>query len=365
MLQLASISLVQFKNYISHQFHFDKKVVCITGNNGIGKTNLLDAIYYLCFTRSYFNAQDAQNIAYGHDGFRVAGHFLRKGNEEELTCTFRLPLAGSGGKKEISLNKTSYSRFSRHLGYFPCVMVAPDDAVLISGGSEQRRRFIDTILSQTDTAYLDHLIAYQKILQQRNALLKNASDAGSIDDSLLAVLDRQLAHHGDIIFELRKNFVPDLIEKMQFFYNKIAGTGEISGLEYQSSLYEKPLEEILRQNRSRDQLLQRTTDGIHRDDLIFFLNRHPVKQSASQGQRKNFLFALKLAQYEILRSAKGFSPILLLDDLFEKLDHDRIAHLIDVISHPDFGQVFITDTDEGRLKEAFAEEYDQVQVIRL
>lgn len=366
MLRLKSISLLQFKNYKRHQIDFNRKMVCITGRNGVGKTNLLDAIYYLCFTRSYFNTQDAQNVAYGNEGFRLVGRFNRHDNEEELVCTFRLAASGStGSKKEIVLNKESYSRFSRHLGYFPCVIVTPDDAVLINGGSEQRRRFMDMILTQTDTNYLDNLIAYQKILQQRNALLKNTKERGVPDESLLAVLDSQLSAHGTLIFEKRKSFIPDLIQKVAFFYREIADTKEESCLEYKSTLDEIPLKEILIKNRYRDLQLQRTSDGIHRDDLFFSLNGHPVKQSASQGQRKNFLFALKLAQYDILKSAKDLAPLLLLDDIFEKLDHARIAHLINLISKPDFGQVFITDTEESRLKEAFSDKYDQVQMIRL
>lgn len=341
-------------------------MICITGNNGVGKTNLLDAIYYLCFTRSYFNAQDAQNVTFGYEGFRLEGRFCRNGTDEELICTFRSPVPGiSGTKKEIILNKEPYSRFSRHLGYFPCVIVTPDDSILINGGSEQRRRFLDMILTQIDTDYLDNLIAYHKILQQRNALLKSSKERGSPDESLLLVLDKQLSAHGIIIFEKRKCFIPELIRKVEFFYREIACTKEDSSLGYQSTLLEMPWKEMLLKNRYRDQQSQRTTDGIHRDDLVFSLNGHPVKQSASQGQRKNFLSALKLAQYDILKAAKDLEPLLLLDDIFEKLDHKRIAHLINLISQPSFGQVFITDTEESRLKDAFSDKYDQVQMFRL
>lgn len=366
MLRLSAISLVQFKNYASRHFDVGQKVVCITGNNGVGKTNLLDAIYYLCFTRSYFNSQDAQNVSYGANGFRLTGCFDRDGQEEELVCTFRLPVQGErASRKEVVLNKEPYSRFSRHLGYFPCVIVTPDDAVLINGGSEQRRRFVDTILSQIDTTYLDNLIAYQKILQQRNALLKSAKETGRLDEALLSVLDGQLAAHGNQIFEKRASFMPGLIQKAAFYYQEIARTDEESDITYRSTLREKTMEELLIQNRQQDLIMQRTVDGIHRDDLIFSLNEHPVKQTASQGQRKNFLFALKLAQYDVLKAAKGRAPLLLLDDIFEKLDHHRIAHLIGMISEPDFGQVFITDTEEGRLKKAFADSYDQVRFVRL
>lgn len=366
MLRLNSISLTQFKNYIRRDFTFSGKVVCITGNNGVGKTNLLDAIHYLCFTRSYLNAQDSQNITYGYDGFRISGQFLRGEKNEDVTCTFRIALQGErGGKKEVILNQTPYNRFSRHLGYLPCVIVTPDDAILIGGGSEQRRRFIDTMLTQIDAAYLDHLIAYQKILLQRNALLKKARESGTIDEALLGVMDAQLSRHGDLIYEKRKAFMPGLMDTTTFYYRQIAQMAEQSDVQYQSSLHSINMEQLLHQNLQRDMMMQRTTDGIHRDDLIFALNTHPVKQSASQGQRKNFLFALKLAQYDILKKAKNRSPLLLLDDIFEKLDHHRTAHLIHLISGADFGQVFISDTGESRLKTAFAAHFDQVQMIRL
>lgn len=365
MLQLNSISLVQFKNY--NRFHLDitHKRVCITGNNGVGKTNLLDAIYYLCFTRSYFNTQDTQNVTHGRNGFRIAGNFLRKEQIQEVVCTFRLPIPGEKpSRKEFMLNKEPYSRFSKHLGFLPCVVVTPDDSVLINGGSEQRRRFIDTILAQTDAAYLDNLIAYQKILQQRNALLKN-TEHGNPDDALLSILDSQLCRHGNLIYGKRKAFMPTLIRHTALFYREIAQVAEEIDLEYRTTLHGISMEDILLRNRHRDRLMQRTSDGIHRDDLVFTLNGHPLKQSASQGQRKNFLFALKLAQYQIVKEAKGLAPFLLLDDIFEKLDHRRIAHLVHLISNPDFGQVFITDTEENRLRTAFAGRDGQVQMIGL
>lgn len=359
MLQLNAISLIQFKNYHHRRFNFDQKIISITGNNGVGKTNLLDAIYYLCFAKSYFNTQESLNILHDHEGFRLEGDFLKNEKPESIHCTYKR------GKKEIILNGTPYHRFSRHLGHFPAVIVTPDDAILIGGGSEQRRRFLDTLLTQIDITYLDDLIAYQKILQQRNSLLKNTAPYRSPDQGLLSVFDTQLSLHGTRIFERRNTFLPSLVDKVKSFYRQISGTEEKAGLSYHSSLLETPFDELLQRNHQRDIQLQRTTDGIHRDDLPFLLNGYPMKQTASQGQRKNFLFALKLAQYDILRSYKNFPPLLLLDDLFEKLDHTRITQLISLISGPEFGQVFITDTEESRLKDAFKTDRQAVQVIRL
>ncbi|TAM94784.1 MAG: DNA replication and repair protein RecF [Chitinophagaceae bacterium] len=359
MLFLKSISLVQFKNYPQRQFDFEKRIICITGNNGMGKTNLLDAIYYLCFAKSYFNSQELLNISHDYEGFRIAGVFLKNEKEESVECIYK------NGKKELILNGTAYTRFSRHLGHFPAVIVAPDDAVIINGGGEQRRRFVDTILTQIDTAYLDHLIAYQKILQQRNGLLRNTPAGKMPDEALLHVFDEQLSLYGNAIFEKRKTFLPLLAEKVNYYYHQISDEREDIKISYQSNLLQTRFQDLLLQNHRRDVLLQRTTEGIHRDNLLFFLNDYPAKQTASQGQRKNFLFALKLAQYDILREYKSFSPLLLLDDLFEKLDHSRISRLISLIGQPDFGQVFITDTEEERLKKIWGEETSQLQFVKL
>lgn len=358
-MELTTIKLTRFKNYLQRQFRFDHKVTGITGNNGAGKTNLLDAIYYLCFTKSYFHFRESQNVTHGHDGFRLDGTFLKNGTLETVTCIFR------NSQKEVKLNEEAYNRFSQHIGQFPAVFIAPDDAILISGGSEPRRRFMDMLLAQINPAYLDHLIAYQKILGQRNELLKNAAAQSAFPSALLETYDEQLASHGGFIFKKRKEFLSAFTENVQQYYGKITGNKETTSLQYESVLHQDDFLQLLQHNRRRDILLQRTSEGIHRDDLFFLMNDHPLKQTGSQGQRKSFLFALKLAQYETLRSFKGFPPLLLLDDIFEKLDHDRITRLIGVISQPDFGQVFITDTEEERLKKAFAQNFDQLQMIHL
>lgn len=355
MLSVAKISLTQFKNYSHHVFHFSKRIVGITGRNGSGKTNLLDAIYYLCFTKSYFSTAEQQNVQYTTNGFRLEALLQRHAKEEKIVCTIK------DGKKEIALNDEEYEKFSRHIGQFPAVMIAPDDAEIILGGSEGRRRWLDTLLSQLQPGYLDHLIAYHKILQQRNSLLKTMQSI----DALLDVFDEQLVQHGIPVFEARKAFLETFITQVQERYDYLAGTHEVVGFRYQSQLLEHDLASLLSANRLRDKQMQRTTQGIHRDDLLFLLDEHPMKTSASQGQRKSFLFALKLAQYEAIRAHKRFAPILLLDDVFEKLDQERVSRLIKLVQGPDYGQVFITDTHSERLLQEFADNPDTIQLISM
>ncbi|WP_143310816.1 DNA replication/repair protein RecF [Chitinophaga vietnamensis] len=359
MLYIKKISLVQFKNYTQQQFLFDKKVVGITGRNGSGKTNLLDAIYYLCFTRSYFTSNESQNTRYHTNGFRLEGTFSKNGHEEKILCTVK------EGKKEFSLNDDKYDRFSRHIGQFPAVMIAPDDAAIIAGGSEERRKWLDTLLSQLDPSYLDHLIVYQKILLQRNTLLKNMEASGPQQDQLLDIFDLQLVQHGVPVFKARQQFLQAFIPEVQRLYDYIAGTHETVNIRYHCSLQEDDFANLLHACRYRDMQLQRTSTGIHRDDLVFLLNDHPMKTSASQGQRKSFLFALKLAQFEVLKKHKQFPPLLLLDDVFEKLDQDRVMRLIALVADQQYGQVFITDTHAQRLLDAFAATGETVQLISI
>ncbi|MCW3465617.1 DNA replication/repair protein RecF [Chitinophaga nivalis] len=359
MLHLKKISLVQFKNYRQQQFLFDKRVIGITGRNGAGKTNLLDAIYYLCFTRSYFTSSESQNTQYQTNGFRLEGDITRNGQSEKIICTVK------DGKKEISLNEEKYDRFSRHIGQFPAVMIAPDDADIILGGSEERRKWLDTLLSQLYPDYLEHLITYQKILLQRNTLLKNMPTAGQNPDHLLDVFDLQLVRHGTPVFQTRQHFLTTFIPQVQQLYDYIAGRHEVVNIRYQCTLQEADFAAQLQQARFKDMQVQRTTAGIHRDDLLFLLDDHLMKTSASQGQRKSFLFALKLAQFEVIRQHKQFPPLLLLDDIFEKLDQDRVNRLITLVTGDTYGQVFITDTHADRLLQAFAATSETIRLIEV
>lgn len=358
MLSLRKISLVQFKNYSGKSFNFDKRIVGITGRNGSGKTNLLDAIYYICFTKSYFTSSEAQNTQYHTNGFRLEAFTDKNGQQDKIVCTLK------DGKKEIALNDEPYERFSRHIGQYPAVMIAPDDAEIILGGSEERRKWLDALLCQLHPGYLDHLITYQKILQQKNALLKTMMP-GSNQDALLDIFDEQLVQHGTPVFESRRAFLPAFIKKVQDLYDYLAGKHEVVNIQYQSNLHDQTFTALLAANRYKDMMMQRTTGGIHRDDLQFLLDDHAMKTSASQGQRKSFLFALKLAQFEVIKEHKKFPPLLLLDDVFEKLDQDRVSRLIRLVSSPAYGQVFITDTHATRILEAFKENEDSFQLVEM
>ncbi len=380
MLQLQNISLTQFKNYPLQQFSFTKKVVGICGNNGIGKTNLLDAIYYLCFTKSYFTNGDGLCVMQGRQGFRVSGkmmiasvlrgdtnHGERETNHGGAEAMVRVPtnhndagnltitcIVRETGKKEFTVNDELYTRTSKHIGRLPCVIIAPDDVELILGGSEERRRFIDTLLCQLSPDYLQQLIDYNKLLQQRNSLLKRFAEQGRTDASLLEVLNDQLGSRGQFIYVTRQSFLQTFLPQVAAHYHAIAQQDETVELRYRSQLHEQPMNQLLAQSITKDMALQRTTTGTHRDDLELLLSNQPFKQIASQGQRKSLLFALKLTEFETLQQQKGFAPILLLDDVFEKLDAGRMENLLKEVCIEKGGQVFITDTHRERLEKNLA-----------
>lgn len=350
MLQLHSISLFQFKNYTNQAFDFSHRVVGICGNNGVGKTNLLDAIHYLCFTKSYFTRADASSVQQGGSGFRIEGNFELQEKPEKAVCILR-----ETGKKEFLVNDQSYDKFSQHIGRYPCVVIAPDDATLITGGSEERRKFLDSMLSQLDETYLQNLIIYTKVLQQRNSLLKAFAESGNRNFALLDVLDQQLIKPGEHIFNKRKDFLISFLPAVKHLYLDIARQQEDISLFYESELLEAGFKELLTATRQKDCLAQRTTTGIHRDNIEINLGAQAFRTIASQGQRKSLLFALKLAEMEVLKKEKGFPPLLLLDDVFEKLDEDRIGNLLQRVCTENEGQVFITDTNEERLRKHLEE----------
>ncbi len=359
MLFLKSIAVTQFKNYTHQSLLFEKQIVAITGSNGIGKTNLLDAIHYLSFTKSYFTGIDNNNVQFNSLGFRIEGVF-EKNNETSQTCI----ILRENGKKEVSCNNELYEKFSQHIGLFPCVLIAPDDVELIIGGSELRRKFLDTLLSQFNPTYLQQLIAYNKLLQQRNSYLKTCVQTQTRNNSLLDVLDEQLCTAGNFIFTVRKEFLPSFFQKVIDFYKTIAGEKETIELVYESQLEQQSFELLLQQSREKDYILQRSNTGIHKDDLTFALNGEVFKSTASQGQRKSLLFSLKLAEAETLKEQKGFPPLLLLDDVFEKLDAERMHNLLNYVCKQN-GQVFITDTHPERITKAFEELKMEVQMIHL
>lgn len=360
MLLLKSIAVTQFKNYAHQRFVFDENIVAITGPNGIGKTNLLDAIHYLCFTKSYFSGTDSNNVLHGANGFRIEGIFNEAATEINTTVILR-----ENGKKEVICNGAPYEKFSQHIGKYPCVVIAPDDVELIIGGSEERRKFLDTLLSQLDADYLQQLIVYNKVLQQRNSYLKSVAQTQTRNASLLEVLDEQLLTSGNFIHQKRSNFLPAFNQAVVAFYKIIAGKHEPVQVQYQSQLLLEPFEQLLQHTRERDYLLQRTSTGVHKDDLHFMLSDEAFKQTASQGQRKSLLFSLKLAEAETLKQHKGFAPILLLDDVFEKLDEQRMNNLLSYVCTQHGGQVFLTDTHQQRMINAFQELGMKVQVVEL
>ena len=360
MLNLSKIDITQYKNYDFSSFDFKERIIGICGLNGKGKTNLLDAIYYCCFTKSYFSKTDALSVQFNKDGFRLQANFEKQNELQKLVCIHR-----GAGKKELLLNDVPYEKMSQHIGSFPAVMIAPDDIELITGGSEERRRFIDTVISQMDGEYLQQLIQYNKVLQQRNSLLKRFADEGKTDWPLLEVLDEQLIKPGNFIYNKRKQFTAALIPLVQKFYNQISGNSEAVTLQYESQLNDNSFESLLNQYRQKDFLLQRSNAGVHKDDISLLLNDQSFKNTASQGQRKSLLFALKLAEFELLKANKGFAPLLFLDDVFEKLDDNRMQQLLHWVCNQNEGQVFITDTHKDRLEEAFVELKTTYQIIEL
>lgn len=311
----------------------------------MGKTNLLDAIYYCCFTKSYFTRSDSQNILHNTNGFRIEGHFSIQGEPLKVVCILR-----ETGRKEFTANDEPYEKLASHIGRLPCVIIAPDDVQIITGGSEERRRLLDALLSQLDPVYLQQLMDYNKVLQQRNGFLKSQADKRTTDYSLLDVYDEQLCRYGAYVYSKRNKFLQTFLPLVSEFYTQIAGQTEPLSLSYESQLHNCSFPQLLQQTRQKDIIVQRTSGGVHRDDINCQLNNQAFKALASQGQRKSLLFAMKLAEFDTLKKAKQFPPLLLLDDVFEKLDAGRMHNLLDYVCVKNSGQVFITDTHPDRIR---------------
>jgi|SRR5215217_4092123 len=359
-MHLQQLSVINFKNYTEATLGLSDGVNAFLGDNGAGKTNLLDAIHYLTLCKSYFNPIDSQQIKQDADFFIITGTFNRNEQTEAIACSVK-----RNQKKQFKRNKKDYTRLADHIGLLPVVMVSPNDISIIAEGSEERRKFIDNVISQTDNNYLDQLIQYNKVLINRNALLKAAADTGRYDQSLLEIFDDQLTQSGNVLFEKRKAFMGAFTPVFNQHYSFLTGEEEKVELIYESQLLQSNFETLLKKSSEKDKVLERTTCGIHKDDLIFYIHGMPVKKFGSQGQQKSFLIALKLAQYTLLQQAKGFKPLLLLDDIFDKLDDKRVEKLMQMVSNHNFGQVFITDTGYNRVKLIFENMQIPVKLFKI
>jgi DNA replication and repair protein RecF len=347
---LQKLSVLNFKNYSEAEVHLSPAVNAFTGNNGAGKTNLLDAVHYLSLCKSYFNPIDSQQIKQGTEFYMLQGVFEKNNQTEVISCGLK-----RNQKKQFKRNKKEYQRLADHIGLFPLVMISPNDVSIIIDGSEERRRFIDNVISQTDTTYLDQLIVYNRFLLNRNALLKQIAATGKYDPTLLDIYNEQLVASGTKIFNKRKSFMEVFTAIFNKHYQYLSDDAEQVELVYDSLLLKNDFASLLAKSIERDRILERTTAGIHKDELIFSLNGMPLKKFGSQGQQKSFLIALKLAQYSFLLQKKGFEPLLLLDDIFDKLDNNRTKKLMKMVSDKDFGQIFITDTSRERIERIFKE----------
>jgi DNA replication and repair protein RecF len=357
---LSKLALLNFKNHASLSLGFSKKINCFIGKNGAGKTNILDSIYYLCLTKSYFNNIDQQNILFGNDFFRLDGD-IAKGSEHFLLTYKLFP----NKKKELKVNDNVIPRLSDHIGQFPCIIISPNDSELILGSSEERRKFLDGTISQVNHDYLEWLIVYTKLLAQRNAALKRFAETRKTDKELLATYDLQMIPLGVQIHEARKIVIAKLQPIFQSFYREISLERELVSFSYYSQLNERYFGDWMLENFERDVMLQRTDAGVHKDDLEFIIGSNKMKKFGSQGQQKSFIISMKLAQFELIRQATSIKPFLLIDDIFDKLDNDRSRQLIDLIASDRFGQVFLTDTDDAHIRETLQGREDLFEVIQV
>ncbi|MBR5836817.1 MAG: DNA replication/repair protein RecF [Bacteroidales bacterium] len=338
---LEKIVISDFRNICLQELEFSPNVNCISGNNGEGKTNLLDAIYYLSMTKSAFASSDKFTFRHGTDEFSLAGTYRM---ENGLSSRFAVKM-NSKGEKKVRRDDKPYPKVSEHVGVLPIVMVSPADISMVSESGDERRRFVNAVLSQMDSGYMSALQQYNRLLMQRNKMLKDMV----MDKSLLEVIDMRMAALAEPVYQARKKFVEDLKPIVSEYYKAVSGGSEIVDIEYESELSKAGLDQILATSFDKDKALRYTSSGVQRDDFIFTMNGHPIRRYGSQGQQKSFLVSLKFAQYEIMKKNYGFAPILLLDDVFDKLDMGRIANLLQMVASNDFGQIFITDSNKVRM----------------
>ena len=345
-MHLRELSLIYFKNYEEAQLTFSSNINCFVGSNGVGKTNLLDAIYYLCFCKSYFNPVDSQNIQHQQPFFSIEGTFNREEISETVFCGVK-----RGQKKVFKRNKKEYEKLADHIGLFPLVIISPADRNLIIEGSETRRKFIDGVIAQSDKIYLHNILKYNQVLSQRNALLKYFAANLTYDPITLGIYNEQLVELANKIYSKRCEFMEEFNAIFQHYYNAISGSKECVSLEYKSQLNDHNLSYLLDENLNKDKILQYTTCGVHKDDLLFKIGDFPIKKQGSQGQQKTYLIALKLAQFDFIKNLVGYKPLLLLDDIFDKLDDTRVESIVRLVAEHHFGQIFITDTHRQRTED--------------
>ncbi|WP_396152827.1 DNA replication/repair protein RecF [Flavobacterium sp.] len=357
---LKKLSLLNYKNIAENSFEFESKINAIVGKNGIGKTTILDAIYHLAVGKSYFNPLSTQNIKHGEEFFVIDGIFEKENRTEQIICSYK-----KAQKKILKRNGKIYEKFSEHIGLIPIVIISPSDTDLIIEGSETRRKFIDNVISTFDTSYLNTLINYQKTLQQRNALLKYFALNQVFDADNLNIYNEQLSEFGHLIFTKRKDFLEKFIPVFQELYEVISENAEKVTIEYESQLYDDNLETLLIQNLQKDRITQYTTCGIHKDDVIFNIAGFPVKKFGSQGQQKSFLIALKLTQFDFIKKHTKTLPILLFDDIFDKLDAFRVQQIVNMVNDDVFGQIFISDTHPERTENIIKQTHKSYKIFNI
>jgi DNA replication and repair protein RecF len=359
-MYLKKLALTNFKNYELNELEFSPKINCFIGNNGVGKTNILDAIHYLSLTKSFFNSIDSISIRHGEDYFIIQGTFIRDDKEDQIYCAFQ-----KQKQKLLKRNGKEYKKLSDHVGRYPVVMISPADSALITEGSEDRRKFMNKIISQYSAEYLDSVLKYSKALQQRNKFLKDINTSGNFDPDVLAIWDAQLVKYGSYVYNEREVLINELIPVFQEYYSLISSGKESVKLKYRSHLSEGNFTETLQNSFNKDRYLEYTTIGIHKDDLLLEMNDFLVKSLGSQGQQKSYLVALKLAKFDYIKRKAGFSPILLLDDIFDKFDAERVEQIIRLVGNHRFGQIFITDTHQNRLKDILSSHKTDYKLFRI
>lgn len=349
-MYLSRLNLSNFKNYSEIDLEFSPRINCFVGDNGVGKTNILDAIHYLSLTKSYFVNIDSVNIRHGEDFFLIKGIFNNSGEEEEVYCGLQ-----KGRRKVFRRNGKEYTRISDHIGRYPVVMLSPSDSSIITGGNEERRKFMNNVISQFNRDYLNNIISYNKALKQRNRLLKDYASGGRFDRDMLMLWEEQMHKPSQVIYDSRSGFVDEIIPLFQEYYDHISDEREKVRLRYKSQLSKSSMKSLLESNIDKDRIMRYTTAGIHRDDLGLEMDGFPIRSIGSQGQQKSYLVALKLAKFDYIRDKGGVKPVLLMDDVFDKFDEKRVEQIIKLVAENRFGQIFITDTHRDRMQSVLSD----------